>query len=129
MSVVISTGSTASVLINTRSALGATTSVSATAELLVVLGSGSAAPTLAVFWYEPGAAGVTSIAMVADVDGARVPRLQTRPVEMKHPPCEGTKDTSVVPMGMLSVMTTLVAGSGPRSEERRVGKECRSRWS
>ena len=29
----------------------------------------------------------------------------------------------------LNIQKTKIMASGPRSEERRVGKECRSRWS
>ena len=37
--------------------------------------------------------------------------------------------SGAVIFGVIATMTILVACGAERSEERRVGKECRSRWS
>src|SRR5579883_451143 len=60
--------------------------------------------------------------------GAFMIRLeQSQPGAIFFPP--STYNTIVGMHGILMIVTTIVMISGPRSEERRVGKECRSRWS
>ena len=43
--------------------------------------------------------------------------------------CTAVKEKAALPTGDLMVETARFFLGTPRSEERRVGKECRSRWS
>ena len=53
--------------------------------------------------------------------------------EETKPSLEGFEKGQVTELGAVNVMTGIYTGRSPRSEERRVGKECRigcrSRWS
>src|SRR2546422_6764784 len=59
----------------------------------------------------------------------------SEPVEFRPQPwfvnCVAEADTALTPFELLNTIRSIERAMGrrPRSEERRVGKECRSRWS
>src|SRR2546427_39398 len=133
------TGSGESVLVIARLA-SARTVVVAMAVLLVRFGSKVVAElTVAVLEsvLPSSAAGLTWTprVKVAVAPLANEPMVQfTVPVEpaagvVQLQPAGVGIDWNVVSAGSGSFIVTLAAAFGPRSEERRVGKECRSRWS
>ena len=63
--------------------------------------------------------------LVNDVDGATIASVSSRNKEIKAT----TKQEAAAAVGKSIADLAAKAGVESRSEERRVGKECRSRWS
>jgi hypothetical protein len=96
-----------------RSVFG-TTVVVAVAVLFEVLGSFSAAVTLAVLVSAPTVVGVTTTVMVALAPASRLPTLQvTVPPDCVQLPAVEIAETSVTVPGRVSLTVTTVAGEGP----------------
>ena len=70
--------------------------------------------TVAVLLKVPGVDGAVTIKVIVAVDPLFiVPRAQLTAVVPLHVPCEGVAETKVVPVGIVSATTTLVAADGP----------------
>ena len=82
-------------------------------ELSARLGSFSVAVTLAVLVKTPAACGTTAILTIANAPRTNEPRLQVIVVVPAHKPCVGVTEVKLIPEGILSVTTILVAGEGP----------------
>ena len=78
---------------------------------------------------KPNSTGIAA-RMMLSIDRARISeallnnrQLQSTPLQVRYP--QGVRDA----LGIMSEQLSLSVSDLTRSEERRVGKECRSRWS
>src|SRR3712207_9113753 len=87
------------------------------------------APLLALFIM----GGLVFVALGADVIAPHEPTLPVRGAKIFAPPFWMEGGSLTTPLGTdfqgRDVLSRLIFGARVRSEERRVGKECRSRWS